>query len=338
VINALISGCAGHVLTKDEIAFFREINPWGLILFKRNIDTPEQVKALTASFRDVVGRANAPVLIDQEGGRVQRMGPPHWPRYVSARTFLAINDSIHRREVVRLSAQLMASDLKAVGITVDCLPVMDVPIAGAHDVIGNRAYAEDPMMVASLGRATMEGVLAAGVLPVMKHIPGHGRAMVDSHLHLPTVAVSLETLRAHDFLPFQHLTDCPAAMTAHVVYEAIDPKAPGTVSRKVIQSVIRKEIGFDGLLMSDDLSMKALGGSFESRTDKAYAAGCDLVLHCNGVMEEMKSVASRARPLAGAAMRRAKAALGRISHRPEPIEPVEAREALAQALAGLAGT
>jgi beta-N-acetylhexosaminidase len=334
-VSAFVSGCAGLTLTADERAFFKDSDPWGLILFKRNVDNPAQVKALTASFRECVGRADAPVLIDQEGGRVQRMGPPHWPKYPNARAFLSINDPFRRREITRLGARLMAEDLRAVGITVDCLPVLDVPVTGAHDVIGNRAYAEDPHAVASLGRAVMEGMIASAVLPVMKHVPGHGRAFADSHLALPVVDTSIKELAAHDFVPFLSLSDCPAAMTAHVVYTAIDAKRPGTVSRIVVQSIIRQRLGFDGLLLSDDVSMKALGGSFEDKTRRALAAGCDIVLHCNGVMDEMKAVASAVKPLRGEAKRRAGAALSRIAHAPEPFDAVEGRAYFEQALAAL---
>jgi beta-N-acetylhexosaminidase len=334
-VSAFVSGCSGFSLNADERAFFRDADPWGLILFKRNIDNPDQVRALTASFRDAVGRADAPVLIDQEGGRVQRMGPPFWPKYPNARLFLSINDPFRRREIARLGARLMAEDLRAVGITVDCLPVLDVPVTGAHDVIGNRAYAEEPQTVAALGRAVMEGMVASSVLPVMKHIPGHGRAFADSHLALPVVETPIEELAAHDFPPFLSLSDCPAAMTAHVVYTAIDAKRPGTVSRIVVQSIIRQRLGFDGLLLSDDLSMKALAGSFEQKTRRALAAGCDLILHCNGVMDEMKAVASVIKPLRGEAKRRASAALARISHAPEPFDAVEGRAYFEQALAAL---
>jgi beta-N-acetylhexosaminidase len=335
-IAAFIAGCAGTELQADELAFYRDAKPWGLILFKRNVESPDQLRRLTAAFRDAVGRTDAPVLIDQEGGRVQRMGLPHWPKYPNARSFLQINDPLRRRDLVRLGARLMAADLHAVGITVDCLPVLDVPVPGAHDVIGNRAYAEDPATVAVLGRAAMEGLIAGSVLPVMKHIPGHGRAFSDSHLALPVVETPIEALRNWDFPPFAALSDCPAAMTAHVVYTAIDRLNPGTVSRKVIRSIIRREIGFEGLLMSDDLSMKALGGSFEEKTRAAIAAGCDIVLHCNGLMAEMTAVAAAAPLLAGRAKRRAEAALSRIAHPPEPFDPVDARAAFDQALAAIA--
>jgi beta-N-acetylhexosaminidase len=214
----------------------------------------------------------------------------------------------------------MAHDLREVGVDVDCLPVLDVPVAGAHDVIGDRAYAHDPDETARLGRAACEGMLAGGVLPVIKHMPGHGRAMADSHHDLPRVSASCEALAAHDFRPFRHLADMPLAMTAHVVFEALDAKGPATTSRKVFKEIIRGHIGYDGLVMTDDLSMKALSGDFGDRARRAYAAGCDMVLHCNGVMEEMAAVADAARPLAGKAKRRADAALARIRHEPEPLD------------------
>jgi beta-N-acetylhexosaminidase len=337
-IRAFVSGCAGPRLTADETAFFRDARPWGLILFRRNVETPEQMRALTSSFRDAVGRADAPVLVDQEGGRVQRLGPPHWPVYPSARRLAGapVNNPMVKREAIRLCARLMAHDLLAVGITVDCAPVIDVPLPDAHAVIGDRAYAEEPEVVAVLGRAAAEGLMAGGVLPVIKHMPGHGRAKADSHLALPVVDASWDELLARDILPFTILADMPAAMTAHVVYTAIDPKAPGTTSRTVFRRVIRGEIGFDGLVLSDDLSMQALSGSLAERTAGAIGAGCDIALHCNGVMAEMKAVADAAPPLRGAAKRRARAALARVAHRPEPLDPVDAR-ALLDAMLAAAG-
>ncbi len=337
-IKAMIAGCAGKELSREEAAFFKAERPWGFILFRRNVETPDQVRRLVDSLRATVGRADAPVLIDQEGGRVQRLGPPHWPKYPAGRAYgrMAGNDPLLRRELARLGARLMAHDLRALGINVDCVPVLDVPVPGAHDVIGDRAYASDPESIAVIGRAAAEGMIAGGVLPVIKHIPGHGRAGADSHLALPIVEASREELSRADFLPFRHLADMPLAMTAHVVYTAIDAKAPATTSRKVMREVIRGEIGYDGLVMSDDLSMKALAGDFGGRARAAIAAGCDVVLHCNGDMAEMKPIAAAAPELKGAAMRRARAALKRISHLPEPIDPVEGRARLDAALAALA--
>lgn len=324
--SAAIYGCSGHRLTEPERAFFAEARPWGFILFRRNIDSPEQVRALTAELRDCIGQADAPILIDQEGGRVQRMGPPHWPKYPPGEAYLkaAGDDPLAARELVRLGARLMAHDLRDLGINVDCLPVLDVPVPGAHDIIGDRAYARDPAVVAQLGRAAAEGLLAGGVLPVIKHMPGHGRAFADSHHALPVVHADLATLDGWDFAPFKALSDMPLAMTAHVVFDAIDPKSPATTSRKAIK-LMRGQLDFGGLIMTDDLSMKALSGSLRERAGAALKAGCDVVLHCNGDMDEMGEVAEAAGKLKGKAARRATAALARIVSAPEPLEPFEAR-------------
>src|SRR3954463_6272930 len=237
--RAFIAGCTGLELTRDETAFFRDAEPWGFILFKRNVDAPEQVRALCEALRETVGRADAPILIDQEGGRVQRMGPPHWPKYPSGSVYgrLHANDPLVQREIARLGARLIAHDLRSVGITVDCLPVLDVPSPGAHDVIGDRAYGKTPSQVAILGRAAAEGLMAGGVLPVVKHMPGHGRAGADSHLSLPVVDASREALERHAFAPFCMLTDLPLAMTAHVIYTALDSERPATVSPTIIGEV-----------------------------------------------------------------------------------------------------
>ena len=246
--RAFIAGCSGLSLTPDEAAFYREAMPWGFILFKRNVDNPAQVEALCAALRDSVG-GDAPILIDQEGGRVQRMGPPHWPKYPSGRILgsLHTDDPLVGRELTRLGARLIAHDLRAVGINVDCMPVLDVPTPGAHDVIGDRAYGRTPEQVAILGRAAAEGLLAGGVLPVIKHMPGHGRAGADSHLALPVVDASREELERHDFAPFRMLTDMPLAMTAHVVYTALDPDNPATTSRIVMDEIVRGHLAYDGL-------------------------------------------------------------------------------------------
>jgi beta-N-acetylhexosaminidase len=317
-IGAFICGCRGLEFTPDEIAFLRESDPWGFILFKRNIGTPPQVQALTNHFRDIVGR-HAPVLVDQEGGRVQRLGPPHWPSYPAASRFGEIYavDPLGGLAAAKWAARLIADDLHRVGITVDCLPVVDVPQPGSHDVIGDRAYASQPEPVALLARAAMVGLMEGGVLPVVKHIPGHGRAHADSHLSLPIIDTPREDLVRSDFLPFAALADAPMAMTAHVVYSALDADAPATLSARVIQSVIREDIGFAGLLMSDDLSMNALAGSLGQRAGRAIAAGCDVALHCNGDLDEMQAVAADAGSLAGSALARADAALA--SARP-PLE------------------
>jgi beta-N-acetylhexosaminidase len=307
----MVLGAAGLSLTPDEIAFYRDERPWGFILFARNVGEAAQLRDLAAAMRDCVGRPDAPVLIDQEGGRVQRLRAPLAPDYPPA----AALGELYRRDreaglrAAWLMSRLHAFDLARCGIDVDCLPVLDVPVEGAHDVIGRRAYARDPEAVAALGRAAAAGLLAGGVLPVMKHVPGHGRAGADTHFELPTVTASLRELREHDFAPFRALRDLPMAMTAHVVYAAIDPKNPATHSAKVIEEIVRGEIGFDGLLMSDDVSMKALSGDFAAKAAAILAAGCDLVLHCNGVMEEMRAVASAAGRLFGRPLERAERAL-----------------------------
>jgi beta-N-acetylhexosaminidase len=322
---ACVFGCAGRALSPEEAAFFRDTRPWGFILFGRNVESPDQLRALTASLRACVDRPDAPVLIDQEGGRVQRMGPPHWRRYPPARAFAALpGPPSAQREAARLAARLIAHDLAAVGVDVDCAPVLDVPAPGAHEVIGDRAYADDAERVGALARATAEGLIAGGVLPVIKHIPGHGRAAADSHERLPVVGAGREALESVDFAPFRMLSDMPMAMTAHVLYAAIDPDRPATTSPAVISRIVRGHIGFDGLLISDDLSMKALGGTLTERARGALDAGCDVVLHCNGDRAEMEAVAAGARALAGRAAERAREALAR---RPALVEPLDVDDA-----------
>jgi beta-N-acetylhexosaminidase len=313
-IGAFISGCAGQALTAVEIAFFRETNPWGLILFARNVGSPAQITALTRNFREIVGRENAPVLIDQEGGRVQRLRPPNWREYPPGNRLGALyaRDPVKALRAARLVSRLIAADLHPLGINVDCVPVLDVPQEGADAIIGDRAYSNDPEVVALIARAVMEGMMEGGVLPVIKHIPGHGRAGVDSHLSLPVVDTPLGELEAVDFLPFAALADAQMAMTAHVVYTAIDPDHPATLSPKAIR-LIRERIGFDGLLMSDDVSMKALSGSLDDISRTAIAAGCDIALHCNGKMDEMQQVARGAGTLGGLALQRANHALAKLA-------------------------
>ena len=332
VTAACILGCAGPALLKEEAAFFRDVDPWGFILFGRNVETPTQVRVLADALRAAVGRPDAPILIDQEGGRVQRLGPPHWRRYPPAGAYASLADAGLRREMTRLGARLIAHDLAAVGINVDCAPVLDVPAPGAHDIIGDRAYGEEVEEIASLGRAAAEALMAGAVLPMIKHIPGHGRAMADSHLHLPVVEASLAELEARDFAPFKALADMPMAMTAHVVYAAVDARRPATTSPAVIERVIRGVIGFEGLLISDDLSMKALTGDFTQRARDSLFAGCDLVLHCNGGMAEMKAVAKGTGPMTARAAERAAAALARLPKAPEPFDAREARRRFDAAL------
>jgi beta-N-acetylhexosaminidase len=323
-MRAFICGLKGLALEAEERAFLREAAPWGVILFRRNVDAPEQITRLTAEIRDALGR-HAPVLVDQEGGRVQRLGPPHWRAYPAAARFeLAAGNARQAERLAWLGARLIAHDLRSVGVDVDCLPVLDAPAEDSHNIIGDRAYSRDPTRVAAIGRAAAEGLMAGGVAPVMKHIPGHGRARADSHLELPVVKASREDLELMDFAPFKANADLPMAMSAHVVYAAIDPAAPGTLSKLVIGDIIRGHVGFDGLLMTDDLSMKALSGSFRQRTENAIGAGCDIVLHCNGDLAEARPVAEGAPALAGKALERAERALECVRR---PVEPFDVGEA-----------
>jgi beta-N-acetylhexosaminidase len=336
--RAFITGVSGLELSATEREFIRAERPWGFILFKRNIETPDQVSDLVGKLRDCVGEADAPVLIDQEGGRVARLGPPHWPAYPPGATFGALYDldKALGLKAARLSSRLIAADLIDLGITVDCLPLADVPVAGADAVIGNRAYGTEPAKVAAIARAVTEGLEQGGVLPVLKHIPGHGRATADSHLRLPTVDTPREELERTDFAAFQPLADLPMAMTAHVVFSALDPAQPATTSATIIRQVIRGVIGFQGLLMSDDVSMNALAGSIAERTRAIVNAGCDMVLHCNGKLDEMRDVAREAPELAGEALDRAKRALA-SRKAPEPFDRQAARAEL-EALMDRVGT
>ncbi len=327
-VRALIVGCAGPRLTADERDFFAEVQPWGLILFKRNIDSSKQVSALIHEYRRVVGYREAPVLIDQEGGRVQRLGPPHWSEFPPAESFAELyrRDARLGAEAAKLGARLIASELNALGITIDCMPVADLRLPEGHGVIGDRAYGAISDEVVPLARAAAEGLLDGGVLPVLKHIPGHGRANADSHESLPVVTTSFEELARTDFEPFRQLSDLPIAMTAHVVYEKIDPIQAATISEKIVRDVIRGHIGFDGLLLTDDISMKALTGSLRDRAEKAVKAGCDIILHCNGNLDEMIEAAAGSPKLAGKAAQRAEAALAR---RKPPLDRINVAEARA---------
>jgi beta-N-acetylhexosaminidase len=328
-MRAFVCGCLGPAYTEEERRFVARFLPWGLILFKRNVENRAQLRALTDEFRSLVGRPDAPVLIDQEGGRVQRLGPPEWAAYPAAARFDAELGPERAETAVRLAMRLIAHDLREVGITVDCAPDVDVADEATHAVIGTRAYGRDPARVAALGRAAMEGLLAGGVAPVIKHMPGHGRARADSHLEVPVVNASRAELE-RDFAPFRALNDAVAGMSAHVVYTAIDPSHPGTTSAKVIGGIVRGEIGFDGLLFSDDLSMKALGGPFAERARAAFAAGIDIALHCNGELEEATPVAEASPPLEGKALARAKAVLARIAAGPDKFDVEAGRARLAE--------
>ncbi len=331
--RAFVCGCLGATLDADERAFLRDAAPLGVILFRRNIETPEQVLRLTSEIRAALGRDDAMVLVDQEGGRVQRLTSPRWRRYPAAARFTALADLDERADAIRLTARLIAADLAAVGIDVDCMPVLDVPVAGAHDIIGDRAYARDPATVARLGRAAADGLLAGGVLPVMKHVPGHGRAKADSHLALPVVETPLAELDASDFEPFRINNDLPAAMTAHVVYAALDPERPATISPAVIGQVVRGAIGFDGLLFSDDLSMKALPGSFRDKATALFAAGVDVALHCSGDRGEAEEVAAASPMLADAARTRVDRAVAAMRGGVAPFDAAAATRRLEDVMA-----
>jgi beta-N-acetylhexosaminidase len=336
--RAFITGVSGPELSAAEREFIRLERPWGFILFKRNIQTPAQVILLISELRKELGEPDAPVLIDQEGGRVQRFGPPNWPAYPPGAVFGRLYD-IDRAlglSAARLSARLIAADLTETGVTVDCLPLADVPVAGADAVIGDRAYGTEPGKVAAIARAVTEGLEQGGILPVLKHIPGHGRATADTHLKLPVVDTPKAELERTDFAAFQPLADLPMAMTAHVVFSALDPAHPATTSATIIEQVIRGVIGFQGLLMSDDVSMNALAGSIAERTRAVFAAGCDMVLHCNGKLDEMREVARETPQLSGNALQRAKRALA-SRKAPQAFDRPAARAEL-DALINRAGT
>jgi len=336
--RAFITGVSGPELNAAERAFIRSERPWGFILFKRNIENPTQLTHLVEELRASLGIPEAPVLIDQEGGRVQRLGPPHWPVYPPGALFGVLYDidPALGLSAARLSARLIAADLAESGINVDCLPLADVPVPGADAVIGNRAYGTEAHKVAEISRAVTEGLEQGGILPVLKHIPGHGRATADTHFRLPQVATPRAELERTDFAAFQPLADLPMAMTAHVVFSAIDPAHPATTSATIIQQVIRGVIGFQGLLMSDDVSMNALSGSIAQRTQAIFSAGCDVVLHCNGKLDEMADVARNSPELSGQALRRAEQALA-SRKAPQDFDRLRARAEL-EALMERAGT
>lgn len=327
---SVVFGCAGPVLGDEEAAFFRDTNPLGFILFARNCENPDQIKHLTSDLRSAVGRETAPILMDHEGGRVQRLSPPQWRKVPAAALFgqWAQKDKPDAPDSMKaalgaaaLNGQLMAMELLDMGVDVNCVPCLDVHDPAGHKAIGDRAFSADPNLVARLGRAQAAGLLRGGVLPVMKHMPGHGRATVDSHLELPVVPADRDALSKHDFIPFKTLSDLPMGMTAHVLYPDLDPSHPATLSKTIIGSVIRGEIGFDGLLFSDDLSMQALGGSLGQRAEAAIAAGCDVALHCNGKAPEMQEIASVCKPLSMSAQRRWQDAL---AHREDLREDLRA--------------
>ncbi len=334
-MKPIIFGAKGLQLSNAEAAFFAEHRPAGFILFRRNVEAPEQVRALVEQMKRAADNPDALVLIDQEGGRVARLRPPHWRKYPSGSEYgrLWPIDPDLAGEAAFLGARLIADDLRTLGINVDCLPVLDVPIPGADNIIGDRAYGMDPTSVMALGRAAAQGLVEGGVLPIIKHIPGHGRAMADSHLALPVVEASRHALENHDFPPFRALGDLPLAMTAHVIYTAYDDKAPATTSATIIRDIIRGQMGFDGLLMSDDLSMKALSGSFVDRRASVLSEGCDLVLHCNGEMEEMEPIAIGCPEISAEASRRLKTVLASLAPPTAPFDRGQAEARLAELLA-----
>lgn len=326
--GAHILGCAGPVLSRDEAAFFRDADPWGFILFDRNLQDADQIRRLTAALRESVGR-DAPILIDQEGGRVQRLRPPlarDWPAPLDHVRALGAD----ARRGLWLRYRLIAVELRGYGIDVNCAPIADIATEATHPVLHNRCYGTGRDTVVPLARAVADGLLAGGVLPVLKHIPGHGRATADSHLELPRVEATAADLEATDFAAFRALSDLPLGMTAHVVYAALDDRA-ATVAPPLIDA-IRRDMAFDGLLMSDDISMSALQGSIAERSAAAIDAGCDVILHCNGDLAEMQAVAAAAGPMRPEAARRADAALARRTP-PEAEDPA----ALAAELAALGG-
>ena len=327
--KAVIFGCDGHELSAAEQTFFREAKPWGFILFARNCGSPDQLRRLTSALRDCVGREGAPILIDQEGGRVQRLRGEHWRARPAAAVFgsMSRQDSRSARDLAYDNARLMSAELHDLGINVDCTPCVDVPTEGAHDVIGDRAFGRDPWLVSSLGQSVIDGMLDGGVLPVIKHIPGHGRARSDSHMELPVVDTARDELERTDFVPFRALARAPFAMTAHVVYTAIDPTGPATTSKRVIDEIVRGFIGFEGALMTDDLSMRALKGTFTERVRASIAAGCDLILHCARGMDERQEVAAATPVLSGKALVRAEEALA-VLHRPKAFAVAEAQARL----------
>ncbi len=330
---SLIAGIAGVVMTDDERRFYRDVQPAGMILFRRNVFDRSQFARLLDDVRDAVGRDDFLVLIDQEGGRVQRLKPPIARALPPAAAFadLYADDPDEAKEAAFAVARLTAEELRAYGITMNCAPVADLPVEGAHEIISDRAYGRAVPQVVALARAVAEGYLAGGVVPVVKHIPGHGRATADSHLGLPVVPTHHARLSATDFAPFKALSDLPAAMTAHVVYFAIDEVNPASTSAIVHRDVIRGEIGFDNLLMSDDLSMQALSGPMRARAEAVIAAGSDLALHCNGDLDEMRAAAEGVPVLSGKAAQRFAAACACVG-RQEPYDKSRALQLLARVL------
>ncbi len=319
--TACILGCAGAALLPEERALFRDVRPWGFILFRRNITDADQVRRLASSMREAIDDENSPILLDQEGGRVQRLAPPHWRRYPPAGAYGAAGTSdLDRRGLAWLGGRLIAHDMSLLGLNVNCAPVLDVSAGPDDGIVGDRGFGASPHEAAMLGRAFAEGLIGGGVLPVIKHVPGHGRGLADSHHELPIVDCSVAELESRDLLPFRALSDMPMAMTAHVLFTAVDRQRPATTSRRVVKRLIRGAAGFSGLLLTDDLSMNALAGSLSERVGGALSAGCDIALHCNGVFDEMVAVAAAAGALVGESKRRAVAARRRVPKQSEPFD------------------
>ncbi len=325
--TACIFGCESLRLSSDEKQFYKDAKPWGFILFARNLETPDQIHTLTSELRDTVGY-DAPILIDQEGGRVQRLRSPEWSEWLPPLEQVEALPNEAAQAAIYLQYRIIAAELKTLGIDVNCAPMLDIATKDSHEIIENRCFGRDPETVSTMGRAAANGLLDGGVLPIIKHIPGHGRANMDSHFELPVLDTTHEILKSSDFVPFQRLSDLPMAMTAHITYTDIDPDNCATQSSKVINT-IRSEIGFDGLIMTDDLSMKALKGSFADRCDASFNAGCDVVLHCNGVMDEMTQVAKAAPFLSGQALKRADAAT-KLRHIPDDFDMESAKATFKQ--------
>jgi beta-N-acetylhexosaminidase len=334
MLPAILS-LAGLTLSDDERAFFREADPAGYVLFGRNVQDREQLRALTDGLRDLSGRDDLPILIDQEGGPVARLKPPVWPAFPAAERFAALYEKapISAIEAARLNGLALAAVLAEVGVTVDCAPVLDLAHEGAHSVIGARSFGHEPMRVAALGRATLEGLAEGGVVGVIKHIPGHGRARADSHVELPVVDASADALEA-DIAPFRTLNHAPMAMTAHVLFTAWDSERPATVSPIVIEEVIRGLIGFDGLLMTDDIAMEALDGTLAERAGAAIAAGCDLVLHCSGKIEDGAEVIGALGGIGDPARERLDRAMTGVAGQSAPQDDFAARRDALLAIAG----
>ncbi|MEH6547190.1 MAG: beta-N-acetylhexosaminidase [Sneathiella sp.] len=322
--KSLILGCAGLQLSDDEVNFYAEHQPYGFILFARNVDTPDQVRRLIQQLRSSVGRPDAPVLIDQEGGRVQRLRSPHWFEAKPFGFFGALykSDPKLARDVLALTTRLIAADLLSLGVTVDCTPCLDLSLPETAAAIGDRAFASDPAVVTELGALVAEEMIQAGILPVIKHMPGHGRGTVDSHHELPLVTASLGALGETDFAPFKALAHMPWGMTSHIVFDQIDPEYPATQSAKVIEEIIRGEIGFDGLLLTDDLNMNALSGNLADRAARALEAGVDIVLHCSGKILEMQEIAPVCSVLSEKALSRIETGNKIFKHPRQPLDPI----------------